>query len=154
MSNKPSYAAVAAPGPTPAAASAPAPGKNAGGQASQSGPSDAPPPYSAPSASHQTFPHQTILPQQANPSLESANEEGIWIQPTAAVARSRALKRFWLAFLWAWLIWIAIGLIIGGGVSDVETNPSGRHGHWDKHGEWHNDNIAIVDYLSAFQRRG
>ncbi|KAK8844144.1 hypothetical protein IAR55_006938 [Kwoniella newhampshirensis] len=152
MSNKPSYAAVAAPGTV-----------KSSGPSGPPAPSDAPPPYSEPSASHQphyTIPHQTILPQQAHPALESgvgagsSGETEQWIQPTAAVAKSRALKRFWLAFFWAWMIWILVGLIIGGGVSDVESNPTGRHGHWDKHGEWHGDSIAIVDYLSAFQRRG
>jgi hypothetical protein len=33
-------------------------------------------------------------------------------------------------------------MVIGGGVSDVSHNPPGRHGHWTKHGEWHNDVYA------------
>lgn len=30
-------------------------------------------------------------------------------------------------------------MIIGGGVSDIESHPIGRHGHWDKHGRWRED---------------
>ncbi len=30
-------------------------------------------------------------------------------------------------------------LFIGGGVSDVSREPVGRHGHWGKHGKWHDD---------------
>ena len=30
-------------------------------------------------------------------------------------------------------------LIIGGGISDVQNAPMGRHGHWDKHGQWKAD---------------
>lgn len=32
-----------------------------------------------------------------------------------------------------------VRLIIGGGVSDMERAPAGRHGHWDKHGRWRED---------------
>lgn len=35
--------------------------------------------------------------------------------------------------------------IIGGGVSDMSNEPVGRHGHWDKHGDWRND-VAGVSY--------
>lgn len=32
-----------------------------------------------------------------------------------------------------------LSFIIGGGVSDMKGAPMGRHGHWDKHGDWRND---------------
>ena len=30
-------------------------------------------------------------------------------------------------------------LIVGGGVTDIEREPMGRHGHWDNHGRWDAD---------------
>lgn len=32
--------------------------------------------------------------------------------------------------------------IVGGGVADVGNEPVGRHGHWDKHGEWRGDAVG------------
>ncbi|WVR08875.1 hypothetical protein IAU60_005934 [Kwoniella sp. DSM 27419] len=139
MSNKPSYAVVAS-----------SPTKNVPGQAGH-GPAegssgsrqDAPPPYSAPH--HPTQPHQTLLPPQTQ-SYQGQVEQGYtgqatgagWSQPPPGVARSRALRRFWVAFFYAWAIWILVGLLIGGGISDVNNTPH-RHGHWDKHGDWRDD---------------
>ncbi|CAD6567166.1 MAG: hypothetical protein TREMPRED_003355 [Tremellales sp. Tagirdzhanova-0007] len=111
-----------------------------------SGQGDAPPPpYSEPSA----LPHQTQLPPQTlqiqYPSPDQLESSPLtradgWIPPPSlAVARSRAIRRFWMAFFWAWLVWICIGMVIGGGVSDVGSNPVGRHGHWDKNGRWRED---------------
>ena len=76
--------------------------------------------------------------------------------PTPQVAKARAIRRFWVSFMWAWLIWIAFGyvpplidsivtdvrFIVGGGVADVGNEPVGRHGHWDKHGEWRGDSVG------------
>ncbi|WWC72866.1 uncharacterized protein I206_106830 [Kwoniella pini CBS 10737] len=145
MSNKPTYAAIV--NPNTASKS----GESGNGRiGSSSGPSDAPPPYTEPS--HNQIPHQTILPpssshQQQGQSwdIESARLSNGWTPPPSyAVARSRALKRFWSAFFWAWLIWICIGLLIGGGVSDISHDESrGHHGHWDKNGDWHNDKGGV-----------
>ncbi|WVQ92979.1 hypothetical protein IAU59_000041 [Kwoniella sp. CBS 9459] len=172
MSNKPTYAAIvnhATPDSgvsAQAPASAPAPALGAKGDqavalgaASSSvtgaGPSDAPPPYSAPShpAAPQNQPHQTILPppqhyQQHHLDPESGlvsqeQQQQGWVQPPANVAKSRALRRFWGAFFWAWVIWILVGMLIGGGISDVNSAPPHRHGHWDKHGDWHGDNVDV-----------
>ncbi|WWC90974.1 uncharacterized protein L201_005913 [Kwoniella dendrophila CBS 6074] len=152
MSNKPTYAAIVN-SDTPTKSS----NSNSGIGSSGAGPSDAPPPYTAPSHNAQ-IPHQTILPpsdqQQQQQQLQRSyqndvesshhNQNGWTPPPSYAVARSRALKRFWLAFFWAWLIWIFIGLLIGGGVSDISNdNSRGHHGHWDKHGEWHDDNGGV-----------
>jgi hypothetical protein len=38
-------------------------------------------------------------------------------------------------------------LLIGGGISDVENNPPGRSGHWDKHGKWHDDRWGYASRL-------
>ncbi|WVF65303.1 hypothetical protein IAT40_000027 [Kwoniella sp. CBS 6097] len=168
MSNKPTYAAIvhnnsssgggggvksdssAAVGATSGFGS----GSGGGvGPGSGAGPSDAPPPYSAPT--HPAQPHQTILPpptpqqQQHRVSYyrhghadEAALVSGQgWVQPPANVAKSRALRRFWVAFFWAWVIWVLVGLLIGGGISDVNGAPPHRHGHWDKHGDWHGDSV-------------
>ncbi|ODN97314.1 hypothetical protein L198_03877 [Cryptococcus wingfieldii CBS 7118] len=85
-------------------------------------------------------PQPQAMPPQRQPQqhpTQSAHPEqgpvahGEWVQPPDHVVRSRALRRFWTAFFWAWLIWTVIGLIIGGGVSDVENNR-----HWHKHQKW------------------
>ncbi|TYJ59093.1 hypothetical protein B9479_000082 [Cryptococcus floricola] len=73
----------------------------------------------------QQHPTQSAHPEQGPVA------HGEWVQPPDHVVRSRALRRFWTAFFWAWLIWTVIGLIIGGGVSDVENNR-----HWHKHQKW------------------
>jgi hypothetical protein len=39
-------------------------------------------------------------------------------------------------------------LLIGGGMSDIEQNPPGRHGHWGKHGRWHEDISGAVSVAS------
>ena len=31
--------------------------------------------------------------------------------PTPQVAKARAIRRFWVSFMWAWLIWIAFGYV-------------------------------------------
>lgn len=41
-------------------------------------------------------------------------------------------------------------LLIGGGINEVE-DPSGRNGHWDKHGKWHDDRWG---YASSFFGKG
>ncbi|WVN87823.1 uncharacterized protein L203_103018 [Cryptococcus depauperatus CBS 7841] len=154
MSNKPSYAAVTASSP-----------KHDLGQQQESPgsstakPSDAPPPYDGPVGAskppHGNMPDNPMHQQQqqqgfiSHPHSHPGQVEqcpafqGQWIPPSESVAKSRALRRFWSAFIWGWVIWIAIGLLIGGGFSDMEHNPLGRHGHWDKHGEWHNDYVKI-----------
>ncbi|WRT69309.1 uncharacterized protein IL334_006293 [Kwoniella shivajii] len=145
MSNKPSYAAIVSNSPPKSSAII-------SGASTTGGPSDAPPPYSEPNQHHNPIPHQTVLPpptqhQQRNDIESASHGHGTvgWSPPPSyAVARSRALRRFWLAFLWAWLIWIFVGLLIGGGVSDISNDPSpGHHGHWDKNGEWHNDKGGV-----------
>jgi len=40
-------------------------------------------------------------------------------------------------------------LIVGGGVSDVETNPRGRQGRWDKHGRWREDGVRIGSEMTG-----
>ncbi|KAK1922809.1 hypothetical protein DB88DRAFT_496340 [Papiliotrema laurentii] len=140
--SKPSYAAVAASPPK------------------DSHQPDAPPPYSGPSTLHPhagqaQHPHpgqhaqhhpsyqtgHVYLPGQAE--SQGFNPHQAWTPPPSLeVARSRALRRFWVAFFWAWAIWILIGLMIGGGVSDIEHEPMGRHGHWGKHGRWHEDSAV------------
>ncbi|OCF38751.1 hypothetical protein I317_07456 [Kwoniella heveanensis CBS 569] len=182
MSNtKPTYAAivnsdstsaesgVAGAGSTAVKGGSPATAASGGGAGA--GPSDAPPPYSAPShpAQHQrqTQPHQTILPPPRQPQvfytgqhLEPGFVNGAggagagspWVQPPPHVAKSRAIRRFWGAFFWAWVIWILVGLLIGGGISDVNSAPPHRHGHWDKHGDWHDDRLGVgVIHSSSVQ---
>ncbi|WWC63779.1 uncharacterized protein I303_106384 [Kwoniella dejecticola CBS 10117] len=158
MSNKPTYAAIVNPHTDTSSTSNSKGNGNSGISSSVNttgGPSDAPPPYTEPSHNQNpgAIPHQTILPPppQHQRDLESASASASaratngWTPPASyAVARSRALKRFWSAFLWAWLIWIGIGLLIGGGVSDISNDESrGHHGHWDKHGDWHNDKGGV-----------
>ncbi|ORY28831.1 hypothetical protein BCR39DRAFT_505773 [Naematelia encephala] len=128
--SKPSYAAVVA-----------APGKPSGSDvtpAQNNG--EAPPPF-ADTPGPSSAPHQTLLPPQHHPETQA--QLG-WTPPASMqVARARALRRFWVAFFWAWAIWILIGLIIGGGVNDVNSEPVGRHGHWDRNGDWHDDRQGV-----------
>ncbi|OCF78876.1 hypothetical protein I204_00820 [Kwoniella mangroviensis CBS 8886] len=151
MSNKPSYAAIVSNSPPKSDRQGPQGGVEGAG--ARAGPSDAPPPYTEPGHPHpsSSIPHQTILPsppaqqQRYIQDVESHQSSSGWTPPPSyAVARSRALKRFWMAFFWAWLIWIFVGLLIGGGVSDISNDRSrGHHGHWDKHGDWHDDNGKV-----------
>ncbi|WVW79611.1 hypothetical protein I302_101580 [Kwoniella bestiolae CBS 10118] len=144
MSNKPSYAAIVSNSSTKSNGQGSIP--QSAGAGAGVGPSDAPPPYTEPH-----IPHQTLLPppqqqqRQYPQDVESNQTSNGWTPPPSyAVARSRALKRFWTAFFWAWLIWIFVGLLIGGGVSDISNDRSrGHHGHWDKHGDWHDDSGRV-----------
>lgn len=62
---------------------------------------------------------------------------GEWVPPPPHVAKSRALRRFWGAFFWGWVIWIVIGAVIGGGVADAESNrPSKHQDRIGVHQEW------------------
>ncbi|WVQ81337.1 hypothetical protein IAT38_003460 [Cryptococcus sp. DSM 104549] len=173
MSGKPSYAAVAAASPTkqtdeqqPEESQTTA----ADNEGHAAGPSDAPPPYTnippkipppmpcnmpvnpayrqAPHAQGQHF-HNQHYRSAEHHGLPPLGAEG-WVQPPPDVAKARAQRRFWGAFFWAWVIWLLLGMMIGGGVSDVENNPPGRHGHWDKHGEWHDDKGRV--YRTFFQK--
>ncbi|GFZ47054.1 hypothetical protein JCM24511_04795 [Saitozyma sp. JCM 24511] len=87
---------------------------------------------------HHVHPHHHHHADQ--PSMPGQAEQGGLVgRPSPEVARARAMRRFWSAFFVAWAIWIFLGLLIGGGASDVSRNPPGRHGHWDNNGEWHED---------------
>ncbi|EIW67115.1 hypothetical protein M231_03750 [Tremella mesenterica] len=107
-------------------------------QESSSEQGDAPPPYSGPS--QPIYPAPTAHHPPLGPSSASAAEAGVpeggWEAHNMRMARSRAIRRFWGAMFWAWVIWILVGFIIGGGVSDVSSAPMGRHGHWDNDGHW------------------
>lgn len=120
MSNKGTYAAVVA---------------NGSSSKPDDPPVEAPPPYSGPSQPQPQTHVPASLPRPADTESAGLISEVTRLQQ----ARSRALRRFWGAMLWAWIIWILAGLIIGGGISDVQNAPVGRHGHWDKHGRWKAD---------------
>ncbi|KAK4685556.1 hypothetical protein P7C73_g4591, partial [Tremellales sp. Uapishka_1] len=130
---KPSYAAVAA---------------SHQAEPSASSSTDAPPPYTAPPAEHGQNPHQTLLPPQNNGQAEEGymvSFHNTWTPPpNDAVAKARALRRFWGAVVWAFAIWFLLGLLLGGGISDAAQNPSGRKGHWNKHGEWKGDDRVVI----------
>lgn len=42
---------------------------------------------------------------------------------------------------------LTFSMLIGGTISDVEGNPPGRNGHWDKHGKWHDDRWGYASSL-------
>lgn len=78
-----------------------------------------------------SIPHQTILPPQpqAEPFQSSSAESHLlpdangWTPPPSmAVARSRAIRRFWVAFFWAWFIWIAVGYVFFSPSSLLHSN--------------------------------
>jgi len=120
---------------------------------------------SGPSGSQPPAPQPVPVPHAHQNHLESGPPVGGHGQittgwtppPTPQVAKARAIRRFWVSFMWAWLIWVAFGyvvfhdndgfiaddrFIVGGGVADVGNEPMGRHGHWDKHGEWRGNAVA------------
>ncbi|ORX39364.1 hypothetical protein BD324DRAFT_619399 [Kockovaella imperatae] len=124
-----------------AAAAAEQAKQSTSGSSSQHVQAEAPPPYSGPSQ----VSTRPLQPSQleSQPVAHASHEH--WIPPAnLAQARSRAMRRFWMAFFWAWVIYVGLAVILGGGMSDMRHAPMGRHGHWDKHGKWHEDwNIDV-----------
>ncbi|OWZ39002.1 hypothetical protein J010_04120 [Cryptococcus neoformans] len=129
MSNKPTYAAVVSSPPKDTPLTPQHEGEG------PSGSSDAPPPYDGHQPKSQPRP---TIPSQNHPSIHqhinnanAAEQGGLiageWVPPPPQVAKSRALRRFWGAFFWGWVIWIVIGAIIGGGVADAESNRPSKH---------------------------
>lgn len=50
-------------------------------------------------------------PNNANAAEQGGLTAGEWVPPPPHVAKSRALRRFWGAFFWGWVIWIVIGWV-------------------------------------------
>jgi hypothetical protein len=77
-----------------------------------SGPSGSQPP--APQAVRLPSPHPHPNHLESGPPAPGHGQvtTGWSAPPTPQVARSRAIRRFWMAFLYAWLIWVFVGYVI------------------------------------------
>ncbi|KAJ9106214.1 hypothetical protein QFC21_001358 [Naganishia friedmannii] len=77
--------------------------------------------------------------------------EAQWFPPTSErEVKSRARKRFFMAFLWAFVIYTILGMFIGGTVEDARN--SGRH-HRHSGRQSHNPQSSIDDDRNSHPTR-
>lgn len=94
-----------------------------------------------PSQNHPSI-HQHI--NNANAAEQGGLIAGEWVPPPPQVAKSRALRRFWGAFFWGWVIWIVIGWVFG---SSFEFSPGGDFFLSTEKKEGLNTEYWVTDYI-------
>jgi hypothetical protein len=69
---------------------------------------------SGPSGSQPPPPQAVAAPYAGQQHVEAGHGQvttGWSPPPTPQVAKARAIRRFWVSFMWAWLIWIVFGYV-------------------------------------------